>query len=399
MSVYNVTGTPPLGHGVQAMVVLPQVVTSSCFSVGASSNTLQSYITHNPPVKQFLSDFPHRHPRPCCQSLCLADDCRQHGVNPHLETPPYSYGVQLPMLFESAVEPFDGDSAIVDHLPLWCFDRSLQRLSMRWVGVNDWLSQVLALNQPSQRVAGVPLVTDHVSRMELAGGEPSLLEQRSSLFHVVDVSSADVYHHREFVSSVCQDMDFVAKDVLPSPLSVGFDYPTSIRVGDFSVLAPFTAIGPSLDVGAVDSDRLPKVGQGLIKLPSQAPQDVLDQEDETRLSQLGAEAGERGLTGDVVRRVESASLGYERVVVEKPNQRRDAIQTQVVITDVSPPERDWFIPWPAKTPLAFEPGKENFIGEFLEDGLKLGNDRRNLILRREYSSISGGHLEAIPSFG
>ena len=334
---------------------------------------------------------------PGCQCLGLAQDDGHHGVYFGLEPSTSSECIQPSVPLESPVQPLNSHTPIVDRLPLWCLHRIGYRLSMTKVGVDDWLCPVLSFNQPPQLSTGVGRITDNKLRMELGVGETSLTEYVGSPLGVMDVSRAYDHRYRQLVSRISQYVRLETPDVFPVSFRVGLHAPTGVRVGDLPVLTPLATVRPSFDVRAVYSHGFPKAWQRIVQPTGQIAENVLDQERDSRLSQLGAESRESRLTGNVVGGIVATSPGYERVVMEEPNQIRDGIQAQVVVGDERPPEFDGFVPWSATTPWAFERREENFIGEFLEDCLKLGNDWGNLSIRNEYSNIWGGHREVAPS--
>jgi hypothetical protein len=312
--------------------------------------------------------------------------------------------------FETPVQPLNGGAAVVDGLPLRSFDSLGVGFLVTRIRVNDGFSPILPLNQMTEFITGVASVADDVVGMELAIGESSLSQQDRGALHIRCVTLGNVNNHRQFIGGITEDVNLVTPYVLGLALGVLLHYPTSIGVRNFPRigLTPFLpgplgfpaglgSIRPSLDVGAVNGDRLAESRQGFVEIASQTPQDIFDGKSKGGPGQLGPKAGESRLTGDFFGTVNSASFGNVGIIVELPDQSGNGIQSQVVIDHVAVPKDCGIVSLGATSPGACELGNEFPVRKFMKDCLKLTNNWRELSISARYSIIKGDHREVTPS--
>ena len=277
-------------------------------------------------------------------------------MNPHLEPAPYPYTIQPPVCLEPPVQPLNSCSLVVDCLPLCGLFSLGDCFLMEEVGVNDRLRSVLPLDKFAKAVCRVPFVADHVGWVEFTIDDPRLLKKRPGLLEVVKIARADVHDHREFGLGVTEDMHLVAPDVFLVALGVGLYAPTGVGVGHlpylgfltgFSFLASLAllvSVGPSFNIGAVDSNRLTETREGIVQSSREIPENILDGQPQTELCQPRAESGESWLARYGIRTVESANLGHEGIIVEIPDQGGDRLKAKVVISYVGSPKTPKGIP-------------------------------------------------------
>ena len=175
------------------------------------------------------------------QCLCLTYYYGQHRVDANLKMPPNTNMIQLPVALEPSVQPLNGDSAIVDHLPLG----SLLGLGVcplvSRVGVNNGPSVVLFPDCRSQLVAGISCVTNHVVRIEWPIGVASLLKQGCCPGHVMNVPLTNINRQGQFVLGVSQNMYLVPHTYFFRPSVLVFTtHPASVSDGlPLRIFPPF----------------------------------------------------------------------------------------------------------------------------------------------------------------
>lgn len=294
------------------------------------------------------------------------------------------------MPFESSVDPLHGLTTGIGHPELRCLRVSLLCAGVQRVGLDNGHRSVLALYEGAKLLARVPCVSNHVLRMEARGDMiADAIQYGGGNFHVSHVAPGQLEGHRQLALRVHSQRELVAPDVLLLAVSVPLDHPSSILITGGSL----GTIRPGFEISGVYGDRLPEFRQRVVEPAGKPVKHLAHVGPHLIGSELGEEPREGWLTRYAVRRGDATGTRHEGIVPEVTDEVRDGREAQVVVGHVAAPEDAGIVSFGATSPWASELRQEFFIGEYLEDSLKLSYNRRGLIGRKDYCTMSRNHRE------